>query len=93
MRSEIRHGQIDGRPCTCIMVTHPVPRKNFRFNIAKVFVDSEYGFPVRYEAYDWPTKEGGTPVLLEEYTYVHLKFNNNFTDADFDDHNKDYRFH
>jgi Protein of unknown function (DUF1571) len=85
--------KIDGRPCTCIMVTHPVPRKNFRFNIAKVFVDSEYGFPVRYEAYDWPTKEGGTPVLLEEYTYVHLKFNNNFTDADFDDHNKDYGFH
>ncbi len=85
--------KIDGRPCTCIMVTHPTPRKNFRFNIAKVFVDSEYGIPVRYEAYDWPTKPGGTPVLLEEYTYVHLKFNNNFTDADFDDHNPDYGFH
>ena len=61
--------KIDGRPCTCIMVTHPVPRKNFRFNVAKVFVDAQYGFPIRYEAYDWPAKAGDPPVLLEEYTY------------------------
>ena len=26
--------KIDGRPCTCIKVIHPVPRKNFRFNVA-----------------------------------------------------------
>ncbi len=85
--------KIDGRPCTCIKVVHPVPRKNFRFNVAQVFVDNEYNFPVRYEAYDWPAKEGGQPVLLEEYTYTYMKINNGFTDADFDDHNKDYAFH
>jgi outer membrane lipoprotein-sorting protein len=85
--------KIDGRPCTCIMVTHPVPRKNFRFNVAKVYVDAQYGFPIRYEAYDWPAKEGGPPLLLEEYTYRYMKINNGFTDADFDDHNPDYGFH
>jgi hypothetical protein len=85
--------KIDGRPCTCIMVTHPVPRKNFRFNVAKVYVDTEYGFPIRYEAYDWPAKAGGPPLLLEEYTYRYMKINNGFTDADFDDKNPDYGFH
>ena len=45
------------------------------------------------KSYDWPAKEGGPPLLLEEYTYVHLKINNGFTDADFDDQNPDYGFH
>ncbi|HTU25866.1 MAG TPA: DUF1571 domain-containing protein [Pirellulales bacterium] len=85
--------KVDGRLCTCIMVTHPVPRSNFRFNVAKVYVDAEYGFPIRYEAYDWPAKAGGPPVLLEEYTYLQMKLNNGFTDADFDDKNPNYGFH
>ena len=35
---------------------------------------------------------GGSPELIEEYTYLNLKLNNGFTDADFDTHNANYHF-
>lgn len=85
--------KINGRSATCIQVVHPVPRKNFRFHKALVFVDDELNIPVRYEAYDWPATPGGPPQLLEEYTYTDIKLNNGFTDADFSENNPSYHFH
>ena len=31
--------KINDRVCTCTQVVHPVPRKNFLFNVARIFVD------------------------------------------------------
>ena len=76
--------KINNRICTCIQVVHPVPRRNFLFHLARIFVDDEFNMPIRYESYEWPAKPGGPPRLLEEYTYLNLKLNNGFTDADFD---------
>jgi hypothetical protein len=84
--------KINGRECVCLQVTHPVPRKEFTFNKAKVYVDTQHNVPVRYEAYEWPHEAGGEPMLLEEYTYLDLKFNNGFTDRDFDVENPEYQF-
>ncbi|MEO0529141.1 MAG: DUF1571 domain-containing protein [Planctomycetota bacterium] len=81
----VRHGKakIDGRPATMIESTHPVPRKNFRYHVARIFIDNELRLPVAYQAYSWPSEPGGKPVLEEQYTYTDLKLNNGFTDADF----------
>ncbi len=84
--------KVNDRVCTCIRVVHPTPRRNFRFHIAQIFVDDELNLPIRYVSYDWPEKPGGTPQLLEEYTYVNLKLNNGFTDGDFDVKNPNYQF-
>jgi len=84
--------KINGRTCTCIQVVHPVPRRNFQFHLARIFVDDEYNLPVRFEAHDWPSQPGGSPELIEEYTYVNIKMDNKFTDADFDIRNPDYGF-
>jgi len=84
--------KINDRTCTCIQVTHPTPRKNFLFHLARIFVDDQLNVPVRYESYDWPKEVGGAPELLEEYTYLNLKLNNGFTDEDFDIRNPRYRF-
>ncbi len=84
--------KVNGRVCTVIQVTHPNPRRNFLFNIARIYLDDELQVPVRYEAYDWPAQAGGDPVLLEEYTYMNLKVNQGLTDADFDVHNPQYNF-
>jgi hypothetical protein len=86
------NAKVNGRICTCIQVTHPVPRRNFRFHLARVFIDDELTIPIRYEAYDWPQQPGGQPVLMEEYTYMNVKINNGFTDADFDPRNTAYKF-
>jgi len=88
-----KNAKINKRSVTCIEVIHPVPRKNFLFNKALVFVDDELNMPVRYESYDWPSVAGGQPELLEEYTYTNIKINNNYTDFDFDEHNPKYHFH
>ena len=84
--------KVNGRICTCVQVVHPVPRRNFRFHLARVFIDDEFLIPIRYEAYDWPHEDGGQPVLMEEYTYMNVKINNGFTDADFDPKNTAYKF-
>lgn len=84
--------KINRRDCTCIEVVHPVPRREFLFHLARIYVDSEHNLPTRYEAYEWPEEVGGKPVLTEEYTYLNLKFNNGFTDKDFDPENPDYDF-
>jgi len=87
-----KNAKINNRVCTCIQVIHPVPRRNFRFHLARIFVDDELNVPVRYEAYDWPKEQGGAPQLIEEYTYLDLKLNQGFTDADFDTKNPNYSF-
>ncbi len=84
--------KINNRICTCIEVIHPVPRRNFLFHLARIFVDKEFNMPIRYESYDWPKEKGGPPELIEEYTYLNLKLNNGFTDADFDTKNPNYKF-
>ena len=89
--------KIENRVCTCIEVMHPVPRRNFLFHVARIYIDDELNIPIRYEAYDWPENNGGQLVaveenLTEEYTYLNLKLNNGFTNADFDIRNPNYQF-
>ena len=86
------NAKINGRPCTCIQVVHPKPRKEFMFHIARIFIDKELNIPIRYAAYNWPKEKGAKPPVIEEYTYLNLKANNSFTDADFDTQNPNYGF-
>lgn len=89
---DVRSGQgmMEGRPITWLEVVHPVPRNNFRFYKAQVFIDNELQIPVRYNAYVWPETPGGEPILEESYTYLKLNVNNGYTDADFDENNPEY---
>jgi len=80
------------RECTMIEVVHPVPRQNFTFHIARIYVDKELNLPIRYESYDWPRREGESPTLIEVYSYLNLKTNVGLTDLDFDHRNPDYAF-
>jgi hypothetical protein len=84
--------KVQDRACTCLQVVHPVPRKNFRFNIARVYIDDDLQIPIRYESFDWPQSPGQPPILLEEYTYMNLQLNVGLTDADFDPTNPNYKF-
>jgi hypothetical protein len=84
--------KVQDRTCTCLQVVHPTPRKQFRFHLARIYIDDELQLPIRYESFDWPRDRGGAPVLLEEYTYMKLKLNVGLTDADFDPDNANYKF-
>ena len=84
--------KVNDRVGTCIEWVHPTPRRNFSFHILRVFVDDQLKLPIRSEKYDWPKEPGAAPELIEEYTYLNLKLNNGFTDADFDPRNPRYSF-
>jgi hypothetical protein len=88
----VRNAKVDGRPCIFLELVHPVPRRQFEFHVLRLFVDEEAKIPIRCERYDWPEQAGGAPELVEEYTYLDVKLNNGFTDADFDPRNPSYAF-
>lgn len=89
---EIKNVKIDGRACRVIQFEHPGRRDRYRYHLARIYVDEELNLPIRHESYDWPDEEGGEPELLEEYTYLNLKFNVQLTDWDFDHRNEQYDF-
>lgn len=87
-----KNAKIESRPCLYIRVTHKERRPEFSFHLARIFIDNELNVPVRYEAFTWPEDAGGKPVPIEEYTYLNFRFNERFTDRDFDINNPDYYF-
>jgi hypothetical protein len=80
----------DERPAVMIEVVHPQPRKEFKFHIARMYIDREYKIPVRFEEYAWPTAAGEKPELIEQYLYTRLKINNGFKASDFAKTNPNY---
>jgi hypothetical protein len=79
-------------PCKVIETSHPTPRKQFKFQKTRLFIDSQSGIPVRVEQYAFPQTEGGKSPLIEEYTYSKLRLNPGLTDRDFDIKNPNYAF-
>jgi hypothetical protein len=75
---------VAGGSTTMIQITHPVPRQDFRFHVARLFLDNELKVPIHFDAYMWPEKEGADPLLDESYTYMNLKLNNGYTAREFD---------
>lgn len=75
-----------------IETTHPQPRDHFKFHKTRLYLDKDTQLPIRLEQYTWPEKEGGEPVLVEEYTYTQVKPNIGLKDIDFDKTNPAYQF-
>ncbi len=84
--------KINGRACSVIEVTHAEQRAPYDFHIAKVYIDDELRLPIRYQAHLWPENGSTKPRLLEEYTYLHVKINQGFTDEDFNPDNPAYSY-
>lgn len=84
---------LNERPCRVLTLLHEEKDPRFDFHKAQIFIDDEYGVPVRYVAYDWPKgAKLAASDILEEYTYTNIKFNVGLTDKDFDHKNKNYNF-
>lgn len=84
--------KVNQHECILVEVIHPVPRKNFIFHVARIFIDKRHNLPIRYDSYSWPEEEGAKPPLIESYTYDELKINTGLTDLDFDHSNPAYGF-
>jgi len=79
--------KVNGRVCTMIQVTHPIARRNFLFNVARIYLDNQFAIADSVcKPTNGPRKQAIRPCWLEEYTYMNLQINQGFTDADFDVH-------
>jgi hypothetical protein len=99
---EAKYGEVDvryypdakigGVLCPAIECSHPRPRRQFPFHVTRLYLDSASNLPVRIENYGFPTQAGQDPPLVEEYTYVKIKTNVGFKNADFARENPSYKF-
>lgn len=77
--------------CRVIESSHLQPRKQFKFQMTRLFFDKQTGMAIRVEQYGFP-KNGEKPPLVEEYTYMSVKTNVGLTNVDFDVKNTNYAF-
>jgi hypothetical protein len=82
-------GQIE---CQAAITRHENPKRQFRFYETRVFFDKKSNFPIRLEQYGFPDSAHPEGYLVEQYIYTNIKTNVGLTDADFDVHNRNYRF-
>jgi len=87
-----RHARINARTCSLLEITYPVHEPKIWGYLARVFLDDQWHFPIRVEVYELPLDRRQGPRLVEEYTYLDLRLNNGYTDADFGPKNPQYKF-
>lgn len=87
------NAKIKDRVCTVIELTQPTRRAGLEFYKAQIFIDNELNIPLRYVAYDWPSRKDAPLEVIEEYTYLDVKTNVGLQDSDFDVHNAAYNFY
>lgn len=88
-----KNARVKDRTCTVLQVTSPTKVPGLDFHQAQVFIDDANNLPIRYIAYDWPSRQGAPLEVIEEYNYLDLKTNVGLTDKDFDPHNPAYNFY
>ena len=86
------NARVGSRLCTMIETVHPQKHPSFLFHMVKLYIDHEHGLPIRFEAYDWPSRPGASPELVEEYSYLNLQTNVGLVDRDFDAANPQYSY-
>jgi hypothetical protein len=99
---ESKYGEIDVQyypdakmgkiPCEVLSVTHPKPRRQFKYHRTLLFIEKPSGLPLRVQNYGFPQQAGIDPPLVEDYAYTGLKTNVGLKPLDFSRTNPDYRF-
>ena len=88
-----RHARVNTRACALLEVTYPAHESDETWGyLARVFVDDQWHFPIRVAVYKLPVDRSQGPQLVEAYTYLHVKLNNGYSDADFDRKDPQYKF-
>ncbi len=78
--------------CMLVDVTHTQRHPSAKFQTTRLYVDNATGFPVRVQAFDFPSRRENSAPLVEDYHYANLRVNVGLTDADFSTQNPGYRF-
>jgi hypothetical protein len=99
---ESKYGEIDVQyfpdakfgkiSCEALKVTHPKPRRQFKYHQTLLFIEKSSGLPLRVMNYGFPQQAGNELPLIEDYAYTGLKTNVGLKTLDFSRTNPNYRF-
>ena len=84
--------RLGDRSCTLIASTHPQRSPGYLFHAIKLYIDREYGLPIRIESYDWPRRPGLAPDLPRGIHVCPPAPERRADRADFDPANGQYSF-
>lgn len=86
------NAKVDNVECRVFESSHAEAARGVKFHMTRLYVAKENKLPVRVEQFDFPTKTGAQPAILEQYTYLNIKANVGLKDVDFDVKNPAYEF-
>lgn len=87
-----RNAKLGGMTCRRIVVTHPRPRRQFRFHKTVLWIDDETGIAVRLQQFGFPVRSGVPAPIVEDYAYTDLRTDVRISDRDFDENNPRYNY-
>jgi hypothetical protein len=78
--------------CRVIESSHPEPRKQFPYQMTRLWIDERSGLAVRVQQFGFPRQKGAKPPVLEDYTFTEIRPEVRLTDRDFDTRNPNYNY-
>ncbi len=78
--------------CNVIESSHPTPRRQFPFQKTRVWIDQKTNLVVRLQQYAFPANPEAPAALVEDYSYLSIRINNQLADIDFDVRNPAYSY-
>lgn len=89
----IQRGQsFNNRSVTMVQTKHDSRQPEFHYHIVRLYFDDELNLPVRFTGFEWPTRKGEAPQVVEDYQFQNLKVNVGLTEKDFDPANPSYAY-
>jgi len=86
------NARLKDRVCTVLEVTQPTKHPDLEFYTAQIFIDDELNIPIRYIAYDWPSRQGDQLQVLEEYNCLDMQVHVGLSITVLDPYNPAYDF-
>lgn len=86
------NSKIGEQTCQTIETVLAQPIGTNSFQTTRLYLDTATKLPIRVQQYEFPTRRGQKPVLVEDYLYQNLKTNIALADIDFDAENPRYGY-
>ena len=84
--------KVEDYTCRVIESSHPQPRKQFPFQMTRLWIDEKTQLAVRVQQFGFPKKKDAKPPVIEDYLFTDVQPDLRFTDRDFDTDNPAYNF-
>lgn len=90
--SDAKIEKYEGYTCRVIESSHPEPRRQFPFQMTRLWIDEKSKLPVRVQQFGFPKKKDAKPPVIEDYLFMDIQPDLRLTDRDFDKENPAYNF-